>query len=171
LIVQAGLQQQPKAYALHLNRANLLEAKGEYDTAIAEYESMLKDQPGSMIVANNLASLLADHRADKASLAQASSIAALLKNSDVPQFKDTLAWVSYQQGDYPTAILLLEDAATKLTNNALVQYHLGMSYLAVGQDAKAMERFKKVGELAPNNTELKQKIDAALKSRSDKAKG
>jgi cellulose synthase operon protein C len=171
LILHNGLQQQPKDYALHLYRANLLEAKGEYETAIAEYESMLKEQPGSMIVANNLASLLADHRTDKASLAQAGSIAALLKNSDVPQFKDTLAWVSYQQGDYPAAISLLEDAATKLSNNALVQYHLGMSYLAVGQYAKATERFKKVGELAPNNTELKQKIDAALKSLSDKVKG
>jgi tetratricopeptide (TPR) repeat protein len=171
LIVHNGLQQQPKNDALHLYQANLLEAKGDYEPAIAEYESMLKDQPGSMIVANNLASLLADHRTDKASLARASSVAALLKNSDVPQFKDTLAWVAYQQGDYPTAISLLEDAATKLSNNALVQYHLGMSYLAVGQYAKATERFKKVGELAPNNTELKQKIDAALKSLSDKVKG
>ena len=124
-----------------------------------------------MIVANNLASLLADHRTDKASLAQAKSLAALLKNSEVPQFKDTLGWVTYQQGDYGAAITLLEDAAAKLPNNALVQYHLGMSYLAAGDDTKASERFKKAQELAPNDVELKSKIDAALKARSDKLKG
>ena len=37
---------------------------------------MLKQQPGSLVVINNLASLLADHRTDKASLEQAESLAA-----------------------------------------------------------------------------------------------
>ncbi len=170
-ILEAGLQQQPKSFELRLIKAGLLEGKREYEPAIAEYESMVKDQPGSMIAANNLASLLADHRSDKASLAQASSLAALLKKSDVPQFKDTLAWVAYQQGDYSAAIPLLEDAATKMPSNAVIQYHLGMSYLAAGQDEKASDRFKKARELAPNDTELKTKIDAALKARSDKLKG
>jgi tetratricopeptide (TPR) repeat protein len=170
-IIDAGLEQQPKSFALQLSKAGLLEIKGQYDPAISEYESMLKEQPGSMIVANNLASLLADHRTDKASLNQAKTLAALLKNSDVPQFKDTLGWVTYQQGDYGAAITLLEDAAAKLPNYALVQYHLGMSYLANGDEAKASEQFKKAQALAPNDAELKTKIDAALKARSDKLKG
>ena len=55
-IVRSGLQQQPKSFDLRLSEAGLLEAKGEYESAISEYESMLKDQPESMIVANNLAS-------------------------------------------------------------------------------------------------------------------
>ena len=119
-IIQAGLQQDPKSFALRLSQAGLLELKGEIEPAIAEYKSMLKDQPGSMIVANNLASLLADHHTDKASLAEAGSLAALLKNTDVPQFKDTLGWVDYLQGDYSAAVSLLEAAATKLPNNALI---------------------------------------------------
>ena len=104
-------------------------------------------------------------------MAEAGSLAALLKNSDVPQFKDTLGWVDYLQGDYSAAVSLLEAAATKLPNNALIQYHLGMSYLAAGQDANASERFKKALVLAPNDPELKTKIDAALKTRSEKVKG
>ena len=71
---------------------------------------MLKEQPGSMIVANNLASLLADHRTDKASLDQANSLALLLRNLRVPQFKDTLGWIAYRRGDYTAAISLLEAA-------------------------------------------------------------
>jgi len=170
-LIRDGLEQQPQNFALHLSLAGLLEVKGEYEPAIAEYESMLKDQPGSMIVANNLASLLSDRRADKASLERANSLAVLLKNSEVPQFKDTLGWVSYQREDYRAAIPLLESAAAALPNLAVVHYHLGMSYLATGQDEKASEQFKKAHDLAPNDTELNAKIDAALKNRSAKAKG
>ena len=124
-----------------------------------------------MIVANNLASLLTDHRSDAASLDRAKTLALLLKNSQVPQFKDTLGWVAYQQKDYDAAIAYLEDAAAKLPNVALVRYHLGMSYLAAGQNAKATDEFNKARSLAPNDADLNLKIDAALKNRSDKEKG
>ena len=170
-VIQTGLQQQPKNFALQLSLAGLFEVKGEFEPAIAEYETMLKDQPGSMIVANNLASLLADHRTDKASLEQANSLAVLLTASQVPQFKDTVGWIKYQRGDYRAAIPLLEDAAAKLSNFPLIHYHLGMSYLATKQDAKASEQFKKARDLAPNDAQLNMKIDAALKASSEKAKG
>jgi cellulose synthase operon protein C len=170
-LIREGLKQQPNSFALHLSLASLLEAKGEYEPAIAEYESMLKDQPGSLVIANNLASLLADHRTDKPSLERANSLALLLKNSEVPQFKDTLGWVGYQRQDYRAALPLLEDAMKALPNMAMVRYHLGMTYLATGQDEKASEEFKKARTLAPNDAELSAKIDAALKRRPEKAKG
>ena len=169
--IQAGLQQQPQSFALQLTLAGLLEAKRAYDPAIALYESMLKDQPGSMVVANNLASLLTDHRTDKASLERAKELSVLLKSSQIPQFKDTVGWVAYQGGDYAAATSLLEGAIAELPNVALIRYHLGMSYLVTGQDAKASEQFKKARDLAPNDTELATKIDAALKSRPEKTKG
>jgi predicted Zn-dependent protease len=65
--IRAGLEQQSKNFALRLSLAGILELKKDYERAIAEYDSLLKDQPGSMIVANNLASLLTDHRSDPAS--------------------------------------------------------------------------------------------------------
>jgi tetratricopeptide (TPR) repeat protein len=170
-VVRSGLQQQPKSFALRLSLAGLLEAKSDYDAAIAEYEAMLKDQPGSMIVANNLASLLSDHRANKASLERAASLTIFLKNSQVPQFKDTIGWVNYKRGDYAAAGPMLEAAVAELPNNALVHYHLGMTYLSTGQDAKAMGQFKKAKNLAPNDADLKKKIDAALKGRSENEKG
>lgn len=169
--VRAGVESQPKNFALRLTMAGILELKGEYEGAISEYELMLKDQPGSMIVANNLASLIADHRSDKASLERAEALAVLLRKSDIPQFKDTLGWVAYQRGDYAQAAALLESAAKQLPNVPTVRFHLGMSYLAAGEDTKAAEQFSKARELAPNDTELRRKIDAALKSRSEKTKG
>jgi cytochrome c-type biogenesis protein CcmH/NrfG len=53
----------------------------------------------------------------------------------------------------------------------LVQYHLGMSYLATGQDDKANDAFANARKLAPTDAELSAKIEAALKSRPEKAKG
>jgi Tfp pilus assembly protein PilF len=167
-VVRAGIEQQPKSFDLHLTLAGLLEAKGEFEPAIAEYESLLKDQSGSMIIANNLASLLADHRTDKASLDRASALATILAKSDIPQFKDTIGWVAYQRGDYNAAVPLLEDAVARLGNNPLVHYHLGMTYLAVRQNAKATEQFKIARDQAPNDADLKTKIDAAVKSYSEK---
>ena len=74
---------------------------------------MLNQQPGSLVAANNLASMLADHRTDKASLDQAQTLRCKSADSPVPQFKDTLGWVDYRQGDYKAAIPLLEAAAAR----------------------------------------------------------
>ncbi len=170
-VTRSGLEQQPKNFSLLLTVASILERKGEFDSAIAEYEKILKNDPGSMIAANNLASLLADHRTDKASFERANDLSVMLARSQIPQFKDTLGWVAYRRGDYAAAAPLLESAAQALPNVPTVHYHLGMSYLAAGDAAKASAQFNKARELAPNDGELTKKIDAALKSHAEKTKG
>jgi cellulose synthase operon protein C len=160
-VIRTGLQQQPDSMALHMILAGALERKGDYEAAILEYELMVDKQPGNLIVANNLASLLLDRRTDKASLKKAQSVAAVLRKSQIPQFKDTLGWLSYLQGDYRTAVSLSEEAAAALPDQASVRYHLGMSYISTNQLDKASEQLKKALELAPNN-ELAGAIRNAL---------
>jgi tetratricopeptide (TPR) repeat protein len=160
-VTRAGLNQQPDNSALHLALAGILEQSGDYAGAIAEYQDLLVKAPGSIIVANNLASLLADYRSDKASLDQAQVLASSLQKSTVPQFKDTLGWVNYREGDYKDAVPLLEDAAAAMPNLALVHYHLGMSYIAISLPAKAAEQFKMALGQTPD-PELSEKIRAAL---------
>jgi tetratricopeptide (TPR) repeat protein len=161
-IIRAGLAVQPESFPLRLALASILERDGDYEGAVAEYETLLRNEPGSLIVANNLASLLADRHTDKPSLERAYSLALSLRKSPIPQFKDTLGWVAYQHGDYKEALPLLEEAATALSGRSIVLYHLGMAYLAVDEPAKAAERLKAALKLAPD-AELKGKIDAALK--------
>ena len=161
-VVRTGIQLQPDMMALHMALAGALELKGDYEAAISEYEFMADKQPGSLIVANNLASLLLDHRTDQASLKKAQSLAAVLRKSQIPQFKDTLGWVSYHQGDYRTAVSLSEEAAAALPDQAAVRYHLAMGYTSIGQLSKASEQLKKALELAPNN-KLAEEIRTALK--------
>jgi len=115
-----------------------------------------------LVALNNLASLLTDHRSDKASLDRAYALASALRKSQIPQFKDTLGWLHHQRGEYRVAISLLEEAMTELPNSALVRYHLGVSHAAAGETAKATEQLKKASELASNDNDLSQKIKAAL---------
>ena len=168
--VREGLKKQPKSFSLQLTQAGIFEAKKEYNKAIGVYETMVKQSPGSMIVANNLASLLADHRTDKASLQQAQSLSEILKNSNVPQFQDTMGWVAYRQGNYAAAVKLLEGAEGKLSKSPLVSYHLGMAYLATDQQAKAVQQFNKARNLAPNDPKLKSLIETGLKNHPVKQK-
>jgi tetratricopeptide (TPR) repeat protein len=161
-VVQTGLQQQPDATPLQMILAGVLERKGDYEAAISQYELMLTKQPGNLIVANNLASLLLDRRTDEASVKRAQALAVILRKSQIPQFKDTLGWASYHQGDYRGAVSLSEEAAAALPDQAVIRYHLGMGYIAVGQPGKASEQLRKALELAQNDT-LAEQIRAALK--------
>jgi tetratricopeptide (TPR) repeat protein len=85
-----------------------------------------------------------------------------LRKLEVPQFKDTLAWASYYQGDYRTAVALSEEASAALPDQPSVRYHLGMSYIASGQLSKASEQLKKALQLA-SEAPLVEQIRSALK--------
>ena len=160
-VVHEGLQQIPNNLSLRLISVAVAELKLDYETAISEYESLLSQHPDSLIVANNLASVLSNHRTDKASLDRAYLLAMRLRKLQSPYFKDTLGWVYYQRGDYKNAVALLKEAAAELSNAVVVQYHLGMSYFADGQLPEASEQFKKALALAPDK-DLERKIHTGM---------
>jgi tetratricopeptide (TPR) repeat protein len=162
-VMQSALKEQPGDVGLRLASAGLQILKGDQEAAISQYESILKDQPGSFLAINNLASLLLDNRSDKESLSRAFSLADSLKNSNVPQFEDTVGWAQYKRGDYKSAVSTLEAAQVKLPNLAAVRYHLGMSYAAVGQTEMAADQFKAALALEPDGTPLKESIRAAMR--------
>jgi len=166
-VIQTGLKQLPDNPSLHLILAAIEELNGDYDAAISEYELMLSKDSGSLLIVNNLASLLADHRADKASLERAQSLAASLRKSPVPQFKDTLGWISYQNGNYKDAVSLLEEATAALPNRAEIHYHLAMSFIATGELGKASEQLNMALDKVTND-DTKAKIQAALKTIASK---
>lgn len=144
---QAGLAKLPDNVALGMLLAGIHETTGEYDQAIALYERLYDLQPESQVLANNLASLLADHRDDEASLDRAFHLASRLKSSEVAYFKDTLAWVHFRRGDTAVALDLLQDAAKELPNLPIVHYHLGQVLLKEGRQGEAKQEFEKALEL------------------------
>ncbi len=163
-VLREGLREQPEDSPLLLAYAEVLELNGDIGAAITTYEGMLKSEPGSLIVVNNLASLLADHHDDQASLDRAAALAKSLDRSKAPQFKDTLGWIQSRRGEYNTAIPLLESAAAALPDNATVRYHLATTYLKAGDSAKASAELRKAaGLIGDDDKVLAAKIQAALK--------
>ncbi|MFC4668045.1 tetratricopeptide repeat protein [Seohaeicola nanhaiensis] len=142
-VLDEALGKLPENPALLLSKAEELQLDGKFEDAIKLYEDLYKKNSGSSVVANNLASLLADHRTDAESLQRAYAVARRLRGTDVPAFQDTYGWIAHRLGNTEEALPYLEGAAKGLPNDVTVQYHYAVSLAANGKDAEALEQFKK----------------------------
>lgn len=134
--------------SLRLTKAMQLEFEGRVDEALEIYSELYREQPNSLVVANNYASLLADHRADDpAEVERAFNIAKRFRSSRLPHMKDTYGWLLHLTGDTDGAFPLVMEAASELPTNPVVQYHAGVLLLAKGQLAQARERLERALEL------------------------
>ncbi|WP_386685035.1 tetratricopeptide repeat protein [Loktanella sp. R86503] len=129
-VIEAALPQVDQPAPLLMIKASLLEQDGQIDAAIAVHEKVYAADSSDIIVANNLASLLASYRDDDASLARAATIARRLRGTTVPAFADTYGWIAYRRGDVAEALPYLQRAAKGLPDDAMVQFHLGMALAA-----------------------------------------
>ncbi|MGF1502521.1 MAG: tetratricopeptide repeat protein [Paracoccaceae bacterium] len=148
-VLRDGIEQTDSA-SLRLNLAMLLEQTGDVDSAIEEYRTLFEQQPGSMVVANNLASLLSDHKPTPENIERAYVIAKRLRDSDVPHFQDTYGWVLHLRGDNEQALQAISRAAEALPNNALVRYHHGVVLAELGQRPQARAELEAAIELMQN---------------------
>ena len=132
--LQSGIQATQRNVLLVLSLAVLRQQLGDFDGAMAAYEEVLQQSPANDAAANNIAMLIADHRAsDQAAMRRALEIAARFETSDRAAFLDTAGWVRYRSGDYEQAASLLEKAMGLEEATPERQYHLGMVYLAMGR--------------------------------------
>lgn len=121
------------------------------DLAKARYEQILAKWPDDLIVANNLAALIADNWAsDRELLDRARKLAEKLRNSTNPLLLDTLGWVLVRQGNFDDATVILQKASSLLPSNQQIQFHYAAAMSAKGLKAKAREAFEKA--LADNPT-------------------
>jgi cellulose synthase operon protein C len=162
-----GLEKSPKDMDMRFALAALHERSGDVNSAINLYEEMLKDQPDSMIAANNYASLVSDFRTDAESLEKAARVANVLRGSPIAQFKDTLGWVLFLRGQHVEALELLKQSTADLPDMALTNYHLGRAYEANGDSTSAMASFERALKLATTDKErsLIETSINALKSK------
>ena len=147
-VLEAGLEALPGRPNLLWMKASYLERDGDFDAAIEIYEQLYEINSNSPVVANNLASLITTHRDDAESLARAANIVRRLRDSDVPAFQDTYGWIAYRRDNFEEAVTYLEPAAAGLPDDALVQYHLGMAYVAVNRPEDARAQLEKALKLA-----------------------
>jgi tetratricopeptide (TPR) repeat protein len=158
--LEEGLERLPEALNLLWAQASFRERQGDYEGAIEIYEMMYERAPNQPVIANNLASLMSTYREDAESLERASRIARRLRGSDFAPFQDTYGWIAYRQGDYEEALEHLEPAAAVLAEDPLVQFHLGMTYAALGRNEEALEQLRQAVELAGAD-DKRQQFDTA----------
>jgi cellulose synthase operon protein C len=150
-VLDAALSAQPDSTTLLWIKAGLLEKRNDIDGAIALYEGMYAQNTDNVIVANNLASLISTHKTDPESLERAFAIARRLRTQEVPAFQDTYGWIESRRGNHEEALRYLEPAAAGLPNDPLVQYHLGMTYAALGRSDAARIALSRALEIAGDN--------------------
>jgi Tfp pilus assembly protein PilF len=136
-IIKQGLKAIPDDPQLLQSLAGIHEANKEYDAAITTYEELLKKAPENAVAANNLATLLVDHKGDEDSVKQAKALAMRFESSDQPPFMDTLGWVYYKAGESAKAVAMLSKVVAKAPKVSVFQYHLGMAYHKAGDDKSA----------------------------------
>ena len=129
-------------------KATFAERNGDIDTAIAIYEDLYAENSNSIIIANNLASLLGTYKSDEASLERASVLAQRLRNATFPAIQDTYGWITHRLGNSEEALPYLEEAARELTDDPVVQYHLAEVYWALGRTEEALEAYRSVVSIA-----------------------
>jgi predicted Zn-dependent protease len=123
---------------------------GRGDQAIAQYESIVERYPDSPVDANNLAMALADHGDGEADLQRAYDLVKPLTDSDNPAFIDTAGWILTKRGETREGIRLLEKAARGAPTAPVIQYHLGMAYLAAGETEQASRHLRAAVESGRN---------------------
>lgn len=146
--VDAGLEANPEAGNLLWAKASFLEQANDVDGAIGIYESLYERSPNSLIIANNLASLLATYREDDESLERAYTVARRLQGTTTAPFQDTIGWILFRRGDVTEALTYLEPAAEALSSDPIVQYHLARAYLGAERPEDALAAFKRAVEAA-----------------------
>jgi len=149
----------------------LEERARNYDAAISDYRKVLAINSNDLMALNNLAFLLADHgqaqQLDEA-LKLAQQVRALIPKS--ANVDDTMGWVYYKKGIYPSAVLQLEDAVARdkdaNTPSALHHYHLAMAYLMAGKHKAGNDELEKARTLNPNLPEAKQAMTLLAQTKT-----
>jgi tetratricopeptide (TPR) repeat protein len=138
----------PDAMLPRLLLAEQAQRDGDMDGAIALYEDIYADDSSNLVVANNLANLLMARPDDAAALDRAHAITRRLRGTEEPAFQDTYGWIAYLREDYDTALEYLSAAAEALPEEPTVQYHLGMTYLALERPEEARAALERTIDLA-----------------------
>ena len=131
-------------------RAN--EQSGDHQAAITRYRTIVNLDQSNLTALNNLAYLLATSDPDEA-LKYAQQAVELAPGEATVQ--DTLGWVYYRKGLSSMAVRYLKAAVDKEPTPRR-QFHLGMSYLKVGDQANGQKMLRDALAKDPNLAKTEQ---------------
>ena len=133
------------------------QARGDRQAAIGYYRKAVASNPDESQACNNLAYLIAESGTglDEA-LKYAQRAAELAPQS--PAFADTLGWILYRQGLYPSAVKYLEQASAN-RGDVRWMYHLAMAYAKAGDYSHSQATLVAALKVDSNVPEAKLALD------------
>ena len=157
--MEKGIEATNGAPLLVTGLASYLERTGNLDSAIKQYRKVLVDTPESALATNNLAMLLIEYKEDEASRLEAKGLAQKLEGSNNAAYLDTVGWIAFKFGEHERAVEFLEKAVEKSPDAAVMQFHLGMAYLAQGNEVSAKNHLERA---VNSNVEFKGLDEAKI---------
>jgi tetratricopeptide (TPR) repeat protein len=133
--LQAVLSANPTNTTAHLWLGDVGLLRADYGGAEKQFRVVIAADPGNPQALNNLAYLLTKNGGQPSEALKYAQKAKELA-PDKPEYSDTLGWVLYQQGLYPSAVRELERASAKGAN-PVWKYHLAMAYAKAGDGNRA----------------------------------
>jgi Flp pilus assembly protein TadD len=144
--LQAALAKDPKDADALMLMGMTYNAEKDYGDARDAYEKLLILVPNNGVALNNLAYLYAENLGDLDKGYQMARQAQNINPTD-PSTADTLGWILYQKGQFSSALSFLRESAAKLYPVPEVQFHLGMTYYTMGDEANAETAFQRALQL------------------------
>jgi len=144
------LRKQPGFTAAHIAMGTYLEAAGKKKEAARKYLHVLAISGNNPLVLNNLAYLYADGYGTKEESVKLAERALALDPHNAG-IMDTLGYALMKNGHLNDARKTLEQAVSLRPGNPTINYHLALTYQALGEKGPAAEQLRKAlqsGEFA-----------------------
>lgn len=125
--------------ALYLGETDM--ANKQYKSAIAQYQSVIKQQPNNTVALNNLAWA---YYQEKDARALDTGDQALRLDPNNPATMDTVGWILTEQGNVARGLPLLKKATALVPQSPELQYHLAAALLKSGDKAGARAELEKL---------------------------
>jgi tetratricopeptide (TPR) repeat protein len=142
-----------------LNLASVFEKMEQYGEAERYLKQVYELDPEDASVCNFYGYLLAQMRKEL-DLAEKLIRTALESDPENGYYLDSLGWVYYQKGDYAQAVVELEKASLRVTDDPTILEHLGDAYRALRRFAEARTAYERSSRLQDGNQDILEKIQA-----------
>jgi Flp pilus assembly protein TadD len=145
-LAEQWIKTHPKDGVTHKALADAYARGGDFPSARAAYEALLRTTPDDAAVLNNLANVLLRLK-DPGAVKLAEQ--AVAKSPGSANAVDTLGWALFQAGQTERALPLLRDARLRDPGNPEVRYHLAVVLAQTGRKTEARDELEAALKGAP----------------------